>query len=116
MTRQSERLEREAEAIRTELAYSLDELRARMTPGQIADEVVRYARATPVAEFGRNLMRDIRDYPLPIVVIFAGVAWAVIASLARRRPAAAIEPLPREKAPVAVSEGWEVAPVGEPIV
>ena len=80
MARQSEQLEHEAEAARDELAFSLEELRARMTPGEIVDEVVEYARETPAADFMRNLARDVRESPLPLLVIFAGIAWAAIAS------------------------------------
>src|SRR2546423_15687246 len=74
MARQSEQLEHEAEEARGELAISLEELRARMTPREIVDEVVEYARDTPVADFIRNLVRDVRESPLPLVVIFAGIA------------------------------------------
>ena len=122
MTRQSEQLEREAEAARSELAHSLDQLRARMTPGQIVHEVNDYIRETPVAEFGRNLMRDIRESPLPVLVIFAGMVWAIAASaLAQRRIAsrpttpAPIEPIPPEKAPVVAGLDWEVAPLNEAV-
>lgn len=122
MTRQSEQLEREAEAARFELAHSLDQLRARMTPGQIVHEVNDYIRETPVAEFGRNLVRDIRESPLPVLVIFAGMVWAIAASvLAQRRTAsrpmtaAPIEPIPPEKAPVAAGQDWEVAPLNEAV-
>jgi hypothetical protein len=125
MARQSERLEREADAARVELAYSLDQLRARMTPGQIVHEVAEYARETPVGEFGRNLVRDIRESPLPVLVIFAGMLWAIAASmLAQRRittgaevttPRAALEPIPPEKAPVVTREDWEVAPLNETV-
>jgi hypothetical protein len=123
MTRQSERLEREAEDARAELAHSLEQLRQRLTPEQIVEETVEYVRDTPAADFARNLMRDIREYPLPLLVIFAGMAWAVIASAVSQRKAAgatvttrtaSVEPLPPEKAPV-VAEQWEVAPLHEPI-
>src|SRR5204862_7743779 len=80
MARQSEQLEHEAEEARDELAISLEELRARMTPGEIVDEVVEYARETPAADFIRNLVRDVRESPLPLLVIFAGIVWAAIAS------------------------------------
>ena len=125
MARQSERLEREAEEARAELTYALDELRLRMTPGQIVDEVTEYARETPVAEFARNLMRDIRANPLPLLVIFAGVAWAVIASsLSQRRVTAgatvttrtaAVEARPTAAAPTVERQEWEVAPLNETV-
>lgn len=126
MSRQSERLEREAEEARAELAYSLDQLRERLTPERIVNETVDYVRETPVGEFGRNLMRDIRAYPLPLLVVFAGMAWAVIASAVAQRKAATepavtttrrgrVEPLPPEKAPVVAGREWEVAPLNEAV-
>jgi hypothetical protein len=124
MTRQSERLEREADEARAELAHSLDQLRHRLTPEQIVGEAVEYARDTPAADFARNLMRDIRDYPLPLLVIFAGMTWAVIASAMSQRKAAvatvttrtaSVEPLPPEKAPVVAGQQWEVAPLHEAV-
>jgi Protein of unknown function (DUF3618) len=125
MARQSERLEREAEESRAELAYSLDELRQRLTPSEIAEEVIEYARETPVADFARNLARDVRASPLPLVVIFAGMAWAAIASaLAQRRaatrvttttPTAAVEARPAEAAPAVGHQEWEVAPLNETV-
>ena len=93
-----------------------------MTPGEIVGDVIEYAWETPVAEFIRNLARDVRESPLSVLVIFAGIAWAAIASaLAQRRATArtritkpaAIEAHPWEP-PVARPE-WEVAPVCEPI-
>ena len=124
MARQSEQLEHEAEEARGELAISLEELRARMTPGEIVDGVVEYARETPLADFIRNLVRDVREnLPLPLLVIFAGIAWAAIASALAQRSAttreriitrtAALETRPA-KAPVERQE-WEVAPVCEPV-
>ena len=124
MARQSEQLEHEAEEARGELAISLEELRARMTPGEIVDGVVEYARETPVADFIRNLVRDVRENPLPLLVIFAGIAWAAIASALAQRSArtrermttrtAEIEARPAETVPVKQME-WEVAPVCEPV-
>lgn len=124
MTRQSELLEQEAEEARIELAASLEALRQRMTPGQIVDEVVDYARDTPVAEFGRNLLRDIRESPLPLVLIVAGVAWAIaLSAMAQRRlparartarPTAAVEARPTEARP-ATAPQWEMAPLNETV-
>jgi len=131
MLRQSERLECEAEEARAELAYSLDELRQRLTPGQIVDEAGEYARDTPAADFARHLMRDIREYPLPLLVIFAGMAWAATASAIAQRKAAvraavstrtaattrtaAVEARPAETAPAVARQEWEVAPLNETV-
>ena len=80
-------------------------------------------RETPVADFIRNLVRDVRENPVPLLVIFAGIAWAAIASALVQRSAmarermttrtAALEARPA-KAPVERQE-WEVAPVCEPV-
>ena len=105
MTRLSEQLEQEAEIARTNLAADLDELRHRITPGQIADEVVDYARDTPVAEFARNLVRDLRENPLPLLLIGAGIAWSIFNS--GRRPRIVVETCPPEGQEMTT---WEPAP------
>jgi hypothetical protein len=118
MTRLSERLEREAEDARRDLEGSLLELRLRLTPGQIVDDARQYAQGTAVAEFARNLARDVRQNPLPLLLIVAGVAWAVIAGLARA-PAGGrtVAPLAAEPAGrhQAAAEEWAVTPVVEPV-
>jgi hypothetical protein len=105
MTRLSEQLEQEAEIARTNLAADLDELRHRITPGQIADEVVDYARDTPIAEFGGNLVRDLRENPLPLLLIGAGIAWSIFNS--SRRPRIVVETCPPEGQEMTT---WEPAP------
>ena len=85
MTRRSEQLELEVEQARAELASSLDELRARLTVGRMVEEVVDYARQSPAAELARNLGRDLQANPLPLIVIFAGIAWACIAYALRSK-------------------------------
>src|SRR5437763_16974271 len=124
MTRQSEQLEREVEQARADLASSLDALRNRLTPGQIVEEAVDYARETPVAEFARNVSRDVQANPMPLIVIFAGIAWACIAAaLSSRRNIPAVEKANAAPPPAAPSPPtdrfarpeWEVAPVREPV-
>jgi hypothetical protein len=58
---QSEQLEREAEEARHQLSKALDELRYRVSPGQIVDQLTDYAREGPAADFVRNLTAEIRD-------------------------------------------------------
>jgi uncharacterized protein DUF3618 len=129
MTRESDRLEWEAERARDELAASLDQLRGRLTGRQIVDEAVSYLGETPVADFGRNVLRDLREHPLPVLVIFAGVTWAIVASAladrknVQRTLASPVEPSPRKTAtsstwPLDTSSApqrhdWAVAPLSE---
>jgi Protein of unknown function (DUF3618) len=74
MGAKSEQLEREAHQTRDRLLETLDELRARTTPGQLVDQLADYVREGPAAEFFRNLAREVRDNPLPLCLIGIGVA------------------------------------------
>ena len=84
MGQQSEQLEREAEDVRGQLAGSLAELRYRITPGQVIDELLDYAREGPAAEFLRNLGREIRENPVPLLLMAIGIGWLAIATSRRR--------------------------------
>src|SRR5205823_4022836 len=82
-------VEREAEQTRWQLAGTLEELRDRMTPGRVVDQVVDYTRAGPAAEFLRNLGREVRENPMPLVLIGIGIAWLMAASSRTSRTAIA---------------------------
>jgi hypothetical protein len=81
----SEQLEREAEATRARIAATLDELRGRMTPGQLVDQMVDYARDSGGGEFVRNFGQQVVGNPLPVTLVGAGLAWLMMAG--RRGPA-----------------------------
>ena len=55
----SEQLERETESCRRQLADTLDELRARMTPGEVVDQLVDYAKDTTGGLFFQNLKQQV---------------------------------------------------------
>ena len=89
MESQSEQLEQEADVTRWRLSQTLEELRGRMTPGQAVDQVLDYTRNGPAGEFLRNLGREIRENPMPLVLIGIGIAWLMIASSRSSRAAIA---------------------------
>ena len=89
MASQSEQFEREAEETRCQLTGTLEELRDRMTPGRVVDQVVDYTRDGPAAEFLRNLGREVRENPMPLVLIGIGIAWLMLASSRTSRAAIA---------------------------
>ena len=89
MASQSEQFEREAEQTRWQLAGTLEELRDRMTPGRVVDQVIDYTRDGPAAEFLRNLGREVRENPMPLVLIGIGIAWLMVASSRTSRAAIA---------------------------
>ena len=89
MESQSEQFEREAEETRWQLAGTIEELRDRMTPGRVVDQVVDYTRDGPAAELLRNLGREVRENPMPLVLIGIGIAWLMLASSRTSRAAIA---------------------------
>jgi hypothetical protein len=76
----SAQLEREAEDTRVQLAQTLDELRERITPGQLVDQAVDYAKDSGGGMFVRNLGRQTAANPLPVALIGAGMAWLMFAN------------------------------------
>jgi ElaB/YqjD/DUF883 family membrane-anchored ribosome-binding protein len=76
----SERLELETEEARARVTNTLEELRARATPGQLVDQVIDYARDSSGGAFFNNLGRQVVDNPLPIALLGMSVAWLAIAS------------------------------------
>ena len=83
MARQSEQLEREAEDTRAQLAGALDELRLRVTPGQVVDQIADYAREGPAAHFLSNLAREVQENPIPVLLIAVGIGWLAITASSR---------------------------------
>ncbi len=75
----SEQLEREAEATRAQIAATLDELRSRIRPGQVVDQLVDYARDSGGADFLRNFGRQVAGNPIPVALVGAGLAWLMMA-------------------------------------
>jgi hypothetical protein len=89
MESQIARLEREVEETRWQLSGTLEELRGRMTAGRVVDQVIDYTRDSPAGDFFRNLGREIRENPLPLVVIGIGITWLLLASNRTSRTAIA---------------------------
>ena len=76
----SEQLERDAGATRARIAETLAELRARITPGQIVDQAIGYARdASGGSDWMRNVRRQLADNPVPVALMGAGLAWIMAA-------------------------------------
>src|SRR5690242_13039120 len=81
----TEQLERDTERTRLELANTIEELRDRLTPGQVLDEVLDYASDGDVGDYLRSFKRQIIDNPLPLGLMGASMAWLVAASAFGRR-------------------------------
>jgi ElaB/YqjD/DUF883 family membrane-anchored ribosome-binding protein len=79
------RLERESEETRAQLEHTLDELRARMSPGQLLDQATGYLRNSSGRAFLGNLRDEVVRNPLPIALVGAGIAWIAISGAVGRR-------------------------------
>jgi hypothetical protein len=88
----SEQLEREAEETRARIADTLEELRARVSPGHLVDQLVDYARNGSGGMFLDNLRRQVVSNPLPVALMGAGLGWLMMAS---RSPTRADWPVAR---------------------
>jgi hypothetical protein len=76
----AEQLERETEQTRAEISSTLDELRSRMTPGHVLDQLVDRVSDGAGAAFTRNLKDQTVSNPLPVMLIGAGLAWLMLGS------------------------------------
>jgi hypothetical protein len=123
MTGQIDQLERETEQARTKVASSLDALRDRLTPEEVVQEALDYARETRVGQAATSVSRNVLANSVPLIVAFAGIAWTCMA-IARRSEQRIIdrevtaqtrpEPIPAETDLFVAHEGWGVERVQGP--
>ena len=76
--RSSAEIERDVERSRARLAGTLEELRDRTSPGQLFEQALDYARNSGGSDFARNLGQSVRDNPLPVLLIGAGIGWLML--------------------------------------
>ena len=74
----SAQIEREVEGSRARLAHNLDALRESVSPGHLMDQAMDYVRGSGGPEFAQSLGRAVRDNPLPVVLIGAGLGWLLL--------------------------------------
>ncbi|MBX9751224.1 MAG: DUF3618 domain-containing protein [Roseococcus sp.] len=77
-------IEEDVERARATVSDTLDALRGKLAPGQIVEELVDgmadFARGSGGASFARNLGGAVRDNPLPVLLIGAGLGWLMLAN------------------------------------
>ena len=81
MNDSADAIERELERTRARLGDHLDELTRRLSPGQLVDEALMYMKEGQAAAFARNLGTSVRDNPLPVALIGAGLVWLAFSSI-----------------------------------
>src|SRR3954453_22976003 len=121
MTGQIDELERETEQARTALASSLEALRDRLTPDEVVEEALDYARETRVGQAAVNVSRNVLAHTAPLIVAFVGIAWTCMAIARRseqriigREKVIAQTPVPTGTDLFVAHEGWGVERVREP--
>jgi hypothetical protein len=85
-----EQLERETEQARSQIAGTLEELRACLKPGQLVNELADRVGDAGARAFLGNLKRQTIDNPVPVALIGAGFAWLMLGREKARSKAGAI--------------------------
>ncbi len=78
MDKSAAELEREAEAARARVANTAESLRSKMTPGQLIDEMTGMFSGGDGSAALNNLKAQVRDNPLPLTLVGAGLAWLML--------------------------------------
>jgi hypothetical protein len=88
MTSELDRLERQAQEVRGQLALDLDELFLRLQPRRMVRSIAAHAQDTQAGSgLGHEIVRDMRHNPIPYLLMgmgIAGLAWTMT-SLSRSR-------------------------------
>jgi len=73
-------LERDADIARANVADTADSIRGKMTPGQLIDEFTGAFSGGDGSAMLDNLKAQVRDNPLPLTLVGAGLAWLMLGS------------------------------------
>jgi len=96
----SAQLERQSELQRAQLMETLDELRSRMTPGQVVDQLTDYVQEGTGGTFFRNFRTQCMANPVPTTLIGAGLAWFMFSSWrGKPKQAGRVKGAPRDSTP-----------------
>lgn len=74
-TMRAEQLEREIEQDRRRIEERMDAIQAKMSPGQLLDEALAYAKASGGGEYVANLGSAMKTNPIPVALMGVGMAW-----------------------------------------
>jgi ElaB/YqjD/DUF883 family membrane-anchored ribosome-binding protein len=94
----SAELEREAEVARANVTETADALRSKLTPGQMIDEFTGMFAGGDGETALNNLKAQVRDNPLPLTLVGAGLAWLMLGSgTSARGTSEQFEEIPRPR-------------------
>ena len=73
--RHSDDILREIAATRGDMDQTLKAIEDRLTPGQLLDQGLEYARNSGANEFAHNLGSSVKSNPIPVALVGIGLAW-----------------------------------------
>jgi hypothetical protein len=68
-------LQREIDQDRLRIGNRIDAIQERMSPGQLVDEVLAYAKGSGGGEYVSNLGQALKNNPLPVALMGVSLAW-----------------------------------------
>ena len=89
----SAEIEREIETDRQRIGERIDAIQQRLSPGQMIDEVLQYAKGSGGAEYLGNLGQAVKNNPIPLALMGVSIAWMMAD---KTRASASPEPALRE--------------------
>ena len=103
-------LEVDAEAARAQVTNTAESIRSKMSPGQLIDEFSGIFTGGDGAATLTNLKGQIRDNPLPLTLIGAGLAWLMLGTGTSSSTGSSNSNAVR-RTPIASSAGAATSPV-----
>jgi len=96
-TKSAAEIEREVEGTRARLTGTIEELKGKVSPNNLMDQAMDYLRGSGGQEFVQNLGTSVRNNPLPVLLIGAGIGWLMMSGNRRNdyETAGRMPPAPR---------------------
>lgn len=83
--RSADEIERDVERSRARLVGTAEELKQRVSPGNVADQAMEWLKGSGGTQFMSNLGATLRDNPMPVLLIAGGIAWLAIGGRSETR-------------------------------
>lgn len=75
--KKSAQIEKEIEQTRTSMDKTLDALQEKLSPGQLVDQLLTYAKSGPGGYFS-NLGHTVQQNPVPVALVGVGLGWLMM--------------------------------------
>lgn len=89
MTTETDKIEQDINRSRSALNDTIEKLGGKLSPGQMVDEAIGLVQGQ-LGQLGANLGRQVRDNPLPLLLIGAGIGLLVVNNLQHKQASPSI--------------------------